>query len=85
MRCPSLRTTRTLDALHAAVAAGLITAEQADPLATAWRLATRVRNAIMLVRDKAEDQLPSMGTPLVAIGRALGYPPGFDPGSVIDD
>jgi glutamate-ammonia-ligase adenylyltransferase len=39
----------------------------------------------MLVRDKAEDQIPALGTPLVAVGRALGYPAGFDPGSVVDD
>jgi glutamate-ammonia-ligase adenylyltransferase len=82
---PALRTTRTLDALAAAVDAGLLERAQADVLASAWRQATRLRNAIMLVRDKAEDQVPSLGTPLVAVGRALGYPPGFDPGSVVDD
>ena len=58
---------------------------QADALATAWRQATRLRNAIMLVRDKAEDQIPSQGTALVAVGRALGYAAGFDPGAVVDD
>jgi glutamate-ammonia-ligase adenylyltransferase len=82
---PELRTTRTLTALRAAVEAGLLERPQADALATAWRQATRLRNAIMLVRDKAEDQLPTQGTPLVAVGRALGYEPGFDPGSVVDD
>jgi glutamate-ammonia-ligase adenylyltransferase len=44
-----------------------------------------MRNAITLVRDKAADQIPSQGTALVAVGRALGYPSGFDPGAVIDD
>ncbi len=82
---PQLRTTRTLDALRAAVAAELLSPAQADALATAWRQATRLRNAIMLVRDKAEDQIPSVGRPLVAVGRALGYPAGFDPGSLVDD
>ena len=61
-RSPALRTTRTLDALRAAVEHGLLEPAQAEALATAWRQATRVRNAIMLVRDKAEDQLPSQGT-----------------------
>ena len=84
-RVPELRTTRTLDALRAATDAGLLQPAQADALAGAWRQATRVRNAIMLVRDKAEDQLPALGTPLVAVGRALGYPSGFDPGAVVDD
>jgi glutamate-ammonia-ligase adenylyltransferase len=82
---PGLRTTRTLDALAAAADADLLTAQQAERLAAAWRLATRLRNAITLVRDKAEDQIPSQGTALVAVGRALGYPPGFDPGRVLDD
>jgi glutamate-ammonia-ligase adenylyltransferase len=37
------------------------------------------------VRDRAEDQLPNQGTALTAIGRAMGYQPGFDPGQVVDD
>ena len=80
-----LRTTRTLDALAGAAKAGLITSQQWDVLEAAWRLATRVRNAIMLVRDKAGDQIPHQGIGLVAVGRAMGYPPGFDPGTVTDD
>jgi [glutamine synthetase] adenylyltransferase / [glutamine synthetase]-adenylyl-L-tyrosine phosphorylase len=80
-----LRTTRTLDALDAAADAGLLTREQAELLTAAWRLATRVRNALMLVRDKAEDQLPHQGVALSALGRAMGYPPGADPGQVVDD
>jgi glutamate-ammonia-ligase adenylyltransferase len=80
-----LRTTQTLPALRAAADAGLIDAHDADCLEAAWRLATHARNAIMLVRDKAVDQLPSQGTALLGVGRALGYPPGFDPGQVVDD
>jgi glutamate-ammonia-ligase adenylyltransferase len=80
-----LRTTRTLDALDAAARADLLSGEQAETLTRAWRQATRVRNAIMLVRDKASDQLPTLGTDLVALGRVLGYPPGSDPGQVVDD
>jgi [glutamine synthetase] adenylyltransferase / [glutamine synthetase]-adenylyl-L-tyrosine phosphorylase len=82
---PGLRITRTLDALRAAGEAGLLTAEQVDSLVASWRLATHVRNAMMLVRDKAEDQVPHHGVALVALGRAMGYPPGFDPGQVVDD
>ena len=44
-----------------------------------------IRNAIMLVRDKAEDQLPKPGRVLEAVGRVLGYPPGFEAGQLIDD
>jgi glutamate-ammonia-ligase adenylyltransferase len=82
---PALRTSRTVDALNAAVGAGLITQSQSDALSAAWNLATHVRNALMLVRDKAEDQLPHRGSALVAVGRAMGYPIGFDPGQLLDD
>jgi glutamate-ammonia-ligase adenylyltransferase len=82
---PELRTTRTLAALTAAGDAGLLTAVQARTLGDAWRFATRVRNALMLVRDKAGDQLPTVGAELVAVGRVLGYPPGADPGQLVDD
>src|SRR5262249_40966594 len=47
---PGLRTTRTREALAAARAAGLISTEDAATLDEAWVLATRVRNAVMLVR-----------------------------------
>ncbi len=80
-----LRTTRTLDALDAASTAGLLEAGQAETLATAWRFATRVRNAIVLVRDRAADELPALGAELVAVGRVLGYPIGTDPGTLVDD
>jgi glutamate-ammonia-ligase adenylyltransferase len=82
---PELRTTRTLDALRAAASAGLITTEQAHTLEAAWRSATTLRNAVRLVRDKSEDQLPHQGAALVGVGRAAGYAPGFDPGQVLDD
>jgi [glutamine synthetase] adenylyltransferase / [glutamine synthetase]-adenylyl-L-tyrosine phosphorylase len=84
-RVAGLRTTRTLAALAAAAEAGLLTDAQASALTSSWRMATRVRNAIMLVRDKAEDQVPSQGPVLTAVGRAMGYRPGFDPGQVVDD
>ncbi len=80
-----LRTTQTIPALRAAAAADLIPPADAEALEAAWRLATHARNAIMLVLDKAQDQLPHQGAALVGVGRALGYPPGFDPGQVIDD
>ncbi|MCL2781598.1 MAG: hypothetical protein FWD74_08980, partial [Actinomycetia bacterium] len=65
--------------------AGLLADADAAALAAAWRFATKARNAIMLVRDKADDQLPTQGAVLVAVGRALGYPAGFDPGRLVDD
>src|SRR5690606_3465122 len=47
---PGLRTTRTLDALDAAVEARLLDAGDATVLEEAWCMATRIRGAVMLVR-----------------------------------
>ncbi len=80
---PGLRTTRTREALAAACAAGLISGEDAAILDEAWVLATRVRNAVMLVRGRAGDTFPSDGRELGAIGRYLGYGPGHV-GDMID-
>ncbi|HYH32898.1 MAG TPA: bifunctional [glutamine synthetase] adenylyltransferase/[glutamine synthetase]-adenylyl-L-tyrosine phosphorylase, partial [Pseudonocardia sp.] len=82
---PDLRTTSTLEGLQAAAAAGLLGAEDADELAAGWRMATRARNAVMLVKGKPGDQLPRPGRELAAVASALGYPPGGDPGVFLDD
>jgi glutamate-ammonia-ligase adenylyltransferase len=82
---PALRTPRTLDALRAAVDAELIAEPDAAALAAAWRLATRVRNATMLVRGRPSDQLPRHGRELVGVTRAVGRPAGSDPGEFVDD
>jgi glutamate-ammonia-ligase adenylyltransferase len=71
--------------LLAAADAGHLTPDEASALEAAWRLASRARDAIMLVRDKADDQLPKVGRVLTAVGRVLGYRPGFDHGQLIDD
>ncbi|MFE9834419.1 bifunctional [glutamine synthetase] adenylyltransferase/[glutamine synthetase]-adenylyl-L-tyrosine phosphorylase [Streptomyces sp. NPDC005551] len=73
---PALRTTRTRAALAAACAAGLLPQEEAGILDEAWVLATRVRNAVMLVRGRAGDTFPSDGRELAAVGRYLGYESG---------
>jgi [glutamine synthetase] adenylyltransferase / [glutamine synthetase]-adenylyl-L-tyrosine phosphorylase len=72
---PSLRTTRTLAALQAAKAAGLIAAADAEALAAAWRLAARIRNAVMLVRGRPTDSVPTSQPELGAVARLLGYAP----------
>ncbi|MFE7479301.1 bifunctional [glutamine synthetase] adenylyltransferase/[glutamine synthetase]-adenylyl-L-tyrosine phosphorylase [Streptomyces sp. NPDC057552] len=81
---PGLRTTRTREALAAACAAGLIPAEDAEMLDEAWVLATRVRNAVMLVRGRSSDTFPSDPRELAAVGRYLGYEPGHV-GDMLDD
>ncbi|MGO4462912.1 bifunctional [glutamine synthetase] adenylyltransferase/[glutamine synthetase]-adenylyl-L-tyrosine phosphorylase [Streptomyces sp. M-16] len=81
---PGLRTTRTRQALAAAHAAGLIPTEEAQVLDEAWVLATRVRNAVMLVRGRAGDTFPADARELAAVGRYLGYPEGRV-GEMLDD
>jgi glutamate-ammonia-ligase adenylyltransferase len=59
---PSLRTTVTLDALTAAVEAGLIELDDAEVLAEAWTFATDIRSALALRGvGKRTDLLPSDG------------------------
>ncbi|WP_371796358.1 bifunctional [glutamine synthetase] adenylyltransferase/[glutamine synthetase]-adenylyl-L-tyrosine phosphorylase [Streptomyces sp. NBC_01718] len=81
---PGLRTTRTREALAAACAAELIPGEDAQTLDEAWVLATRVRNAVMLVRGRPGDTFPSGPRELTAVGRYLGYEPGHV-GDMLDD
>ena len=69
-----LRTTSTLAAIDAARQAGLLVDEDSRVLADAWRLATRMRNAVMLVRGRAGDSVPSDLRELVAVSRVLGRP-----------
>jgi glutamate-ammonia-ligase adenylyltransferase len=82
---PGLQTPRTLDALGAAQVAGLMSATDATALATAWTMATRVRNSLMLVRGRPSDQLPRQGTELAAVARTFGRPASADPGEFLDD
>ena len=79
-----LRTTSTLPALAAAVGAGLLDPADGDVLGTAWRLTTRVRDALVLVRGRPSTALPSSGRELAGVARALGYPAGAQ-GDFLDD
>jgi len=83
-REPALRTTSTLPALEAAVAAGLLEAADGDVLSSAWTFSVRVRNALVLVRGRAATALPSSGRELDGVARALGYPAGAQ-GEFLDD
>ena len=75
-RVPELRTPQTLPALEAAAAAGLIARLDAEKLAEAWRLVSRMRNAVTLVRGKPSDQVPRDARDRLAVARVLGYPEG---------
>jgi glutamate-ammonia-ligase adenylyltransferase len=72
---PGLRTTSTLDALGAASAADLIDPDDAETLAEGWRLATRVRNALVLARGRATDSIPTDVREVIGIARIIGYSP----------
>ena len=71
-----LRTPQTLPALQAAADADLISSEDAETLAEAWRLVSRVRNAVTLVRGRPADQLPRDSRERAAVAQVLGYPQG---------
>ncbi len=75
-RLEGLRTPRTLPALDAAAEAGLVDREDADRLAASWRMVSRVRNAITLVRGKAGDQIPTDARERAGVAALLGYGPG---------
>jgi glutamate-ammonia-ligase adenylyltransferase len=81
---PELRTTRTMPALAAARRTGLLAPADADVLADAWRMATRIRNVVMLVRGRATDMVPTDVRELAAVGRILGYGPGHS-GALLED
>jgi len=81
---PGLRTTETLAALKAAADEGLFDPADAEVLAGAWRMATRVRNGIMLVRGRPGDSMPTAGRELSGVARCLGYEPG-QTGKLVED
>ncbi|MBN9610105.1 MAG: bifunctional glutamine-synthetase adenylyltransferase/deadenyltransferase [Actinobacteria bacterium 69-20] len=84
-RIPALKTTGTIPAIHAAVDAGLIDADAGRALIEGWTMASRARNAIMLVTGKPGDEIPAHGRVLAGIARACGYPADTDPGEFVDD
>ena len=83
-RVPAMRTTTTLDALRAAVQAGLVHPADGAVLTDAWRFAGRIRNAAMLVRGRPRDSIPTVPVELSATARLLGYPAG-ESGDLVQD
>ena len=77
---PALHTTSTLEALDYLVDPDddlpqVIAPQQARQLREAWLMATRARNAIVLVTGKRTDQLPAPGTQLGPVAGSAGYSP----------
>ena len=75
-RHPSLRTPRTLAALQAAAELELLSADDTQDLLLAWRLVSRVRDAVTLVRGRPGDAVPSDARERAAVAAVLGYAPG---------
>ena len=64
-----LHTTSTLDALSAAASAELISESDAEDLRASWTMAARVRNALVLVRGKPIDELPTSGKVVAGVAQ----------------
>jgi glutamate-ammonia-ligase adenylyltransferase len=73
---PALRTTSTLQALDAAVAAEYVTPADAAKLRAAWLIASRARSAMTLWTAKTADVLPTDRQQLEGVARLLEYAPG---------
>lgn len=73
---PGLRTTATIEALEAARGAGLVDAADADVLADAWHLASRLRSVLVLWSGRTggpgADVLPHDRQALSGLARVLG-------------
>ncbi|QGU01658.1 Glutamate-ammonia-ligase adenylyltransferase [Corynebacterium kalinowskii] len=70
---PELRTASTLEALDVIESHELIDAWKVDTLRTAWLTATKVRNALVLIRGRRTDEIPPSGPHLAAVAGAAGW------------
>jgi [glutamine synthetase] adenylyltransferase / [glutamine synthetase]-adenylyl-L-tyrosine phosphorylase len=83
-RMPELRTTSTLEALSRARALDLLTDSDETALRTAWLIASRVRNAIVLAQGRPSDTVPSDARARASVARAMGYRAGHT-GDLLED
>ncbi|ORI16894.1 bifunctional glutamine-synthetase adenylyltransferase/deadenyltransferase [Rhodococcus sp. 1163] len=81
---PSLHNTSTLQTLDAIGAAELMSETDVELLREAWILATKARNALVLVRGKPTDQLPAPGHVLSAVAKVAGWK-NADAGEFLDN
>jgi glutamate-ammonia-ligase adenylyltransferase len=80
-----LRTTSTLGGIEAAQSAGLLDVVDGEALVASWLAATKARNASMLVRGKASDQLPTNLRELSAVTSAVTGQRLAEPGEFLDE
>ncbi len=81
---PELRTTRTVPVLETCVALGLVEEQDCERLSAAWRLASSIRDAIMLSSGRAGDSVPTDYRTLGRVAHLLHYPPS-DRGAMPED
>ena len=81
---PGLHNTSTLESLDVIEKAELISGEDVALLRNSWLMATKARNALVLVRGKAIDQLPSPGSMLSAVAAVAGWPNNDGGGEFLD-
>jgi len=70
---PEMRTTRTLDALHGALKADLVSHDDAQALEASWRLVSRIRNAVVLMRGKPAESMVEQASERAGVAHLLGY------------
>lgn len=70
---PEITTTETMPALRLETAHELISKADQLVLTQAWRLVMQVRNAVMLVRGKASDMVPTDLVEIARVAHLLGY------------
>ena len=73
---PALQSPSTLQVLRQSEQLGLITSSDLKSLVDSWTFATRIRNAVMLVRGKPSDELPRDPRDLRAVAHVLGFDSG---------
>ena len=67
-----LHTTNTLEALEAAAAAEIISETDAATLRASWMMAADARNALVLVKGKPTDEVPTQSKVLAAVAQICG-------------
>ena len=81
---PELRTTRTIAVLEYAASVGLVGEQDCRRLVDAWRLASSIRNAVMLSSGRSSDSVPRDYRTLARVAHLLEYPPD-DRGALPED
>jgi glutamate-ammonia-ligase adenylyltransferase len=72
---PQLRTTKTLQVLRDASELGIISSSDAQTLINSWKLASQVRDAIVLVKGRPSDVVPKDIQDLNRVAQVLNYGP----------